>query len=223
MPRIADPRELDSKRFGRLPSPRQPRSREALDRFIESGEQLLEDHAFEAASVAEIAARAASSVGSFYRLVGTKDELLRAIHDRFLDESEDLIEAALSVERLAAADAPAILRAFVALLVDVFARREGLLRALIVRSSAEPEFRASVQALNTRLEDRLVLLLAPHVAQIGHPRPHQAIRFGVAVVLGALNQNTFAHTAASRNSPSLVRELTRVLATYLSLDPNRST
>jgi AcrR family transcriptional regulator len=220
MPQNARIRESDEKRFGRLPRPRQPRSRESLDRLIEAGEQLLEEHAFETASVTEIASRAGSSVGSFYRLVGTKDSLLRAIHDRFFSESEEQIESELSVERLADRDAAFILRTFVALLVDVFARREGLLRALIVRSSAEPEFRASVQALNTRLEEQLVLLLASHHARIGHPRPRDAMRFGVAVILGALNQNTFAHTAASRDTPALVRELTRVLSAYLSLTPD---
>jgi AcrR family transcriptional regulator len=187
--------------------------------LIEAGEGLLEEHAFEPASVAEIAARAGSSVGSFYRLVGTKDELLRAIHDRFLSESDEQIEAELEVARFDGVDAQAILRAFVGFLVDVYTRREGLLRALIVRSSAEPEFRAGVQALNSELEQRLVALLAPHRARIGHPRPREAMRFGVAVVLGALNQNTFAHSAEARNTPALVRELTRVLGAYLSLDP----
>lgn len=218
MARRGGPDTPDVKRFGRLPRPHQPRSREALDRLIEAGESLLEEHAFESAAVSEIALRAGSSVGSFYRLVGNKDELLRAIHDRFLGESQEQIEAALAPGALADLDAPAVVRAFVAFLVDVYARREGLLRALIVRSSAEPEFRIGVQALNTRLEERLGLLLAPHRARIGHPRPREAIRFGVAVVLGALNQNTFAQSATAKNTPALIRELTRVLTAYLALD-----
>lgn len=218
MPRAAGPPGPAANRFGGLPRPQQPRSREALDRLIEAGERLLEEHGFEAASVAEIAGRAGSSVGSFYRLVGTKDQLLRAIHDRFLSESNAQIESDLAVERLADRTAVEVVRVFVAFLVEVYARREGLLRALIVRSSAEPEFRAGVHALNARLEERLVLLLAPHRASIRHPRPREAMRFGVAVVLGALNQNTFAQSAEARNTTALVRELSRVLCAYLSLD-----
>jgi AcrR family transcriptional regulator len=201
-----------------IPIPRQARSRDALESLLAAGEALLEAHRYEAAPVAEIASRAGSSVGSFYRLVGDKDRLLRAIHDRFLEDSHAELERDLSVERFAGRDAAAIVRAYVATLVDIYARREGLLRALIVRSSAETDFRRRVHALNDALETRLAELLAPHRARIAHPRPREAIRFGLRVVLGALNQNTFVHSPESRDSALLVRELSRVLIAYLALD-----
>jgi AcrR family transcriptional regulator len=201
-----------------IPIPRQARSRDALENLLAAGEALLEAHRYDSAPVAEIASRAGSSVGTFYRLVGDKDRLLRAIHDRFLDDSHAQLERDLSLARFADRAADAIVRAYVATLVDIYARREGLLRALIVRSSAEPEFRARVHALNDALETRLADLLAPHRARIGHPRPREAIRFGLRVVLGALNQNTLVHSPESRDSAALVRELSRVLIAYLALD-----
>ncbi|MEX2206873.1 MAG: TetR/AcrR family transcriptional regulator [Myxococcota bacterium] len=198
--------------------PRQARSRDALEQFVRAGEELLAAHEYESAAVGEIARRAGSSVGSFYRLVGDKDRLLRAIHDRFLDDSHARLENELSEPRFAGREPAAIVRVFVATLVDIHARREGLLRALIVRSSADPEFRARVHALNDALETRLATLLSPYRARIGHPRPREAIRFGLRVVLGALNQNTFAHSPESRDTSLLVRELSRVLVSYLALE-----
>lgn len=201
-----------------LPRPRQARSRDALDQLIAAGEALLAEHAYETAPVGELARRAGSSVGTFYRLVGDKDRLLRAIHDRFLDDSQELLERELAPARFEGREPTAVVRAYVATLVDIHARREGLLRALIVRSSAETDFRARVHAVNDALETRLADLLAPHRARIRHPRPREAIRFGLRVVLGALNQNTFTRSPESRDSALLVRELTRVLVAYLGLE-----
>ena len=201
-----------------LGRPRQARSRDALEKLLAAGEELLAAHQYESAAVGEIARRAGSSVGSFYRLVGDKDRLLRAIHDRFLEDSYAELESDLSPARFAGKSPVAIVRAFVATLVEIHARREGLLRALIVRSSAEPEFRARVHALNDALESRLATLLAPHRARIGHPRQREAIRFGLRVVLGALNQNTFVHSPESRDASLLARELARVLVAYLALE-----
>lgn len=204
--------------LGGLPSPQQSRSRDALLRLLAAGERLLEDHAFESASVADVAALAGSSVGSFYRLIGNKADLLRAIHERFLADSHDRLDVELAEERFAGRSPEQIARGYVDFLVDVYARREGLLRALIVRSSAEPEFREGVHLLNATLEDKLAALLAPQRARIGHPRPNEAIRFGVAVVLGALNQHTLAGAAGAHRGPALARELARVLCSYLALD-----
>lgn len=198
--------------------PRQARSRDALERLLAAGEALLEAHEFEAAAVGEIARRAESSVGTFYRLVGDKDRLLRAIHDRFIEESHAQLEQDFAPARFAGREPDVIVRAYVAHIVGIYARREGLLRALIVRSSAEPDFRARVHALNDAIELRLVDLLAPHRARIRHPRPREAIRFGLRVVQGALNQNTLVHSAESRDSALLVRELARVLTSYLALE-----
>jgi AcrR family transcriptional regulator len=202
-----------------LPSPRQARSRQALGQLLEAGEALLEEDAFESASIAEIAARAGSSVGSFYRLVGDKDRLLRAVHARFLDASHALLEERLDPAHFTERSAGGVVHAFVAFLAEVYASREGLLRALIVRSSSDRAFRLGVHTLNDAVEARLAGLLAARPDEVGHPRPEEAVPFGVKVVLGALNQNVLVHSPELRDGQALVRELARVLCAYLAIEP----
>lgn len=167
--------------------------------------------------MAGIASRARSSVGSFYRLVGDKDRLLAAVHDRFLAESRERIERELAAGAFEGQPAESIVRGFVALLVEVHVRRAGLLRALIVRSSDDPAFRARVHALNAQLEERLVALLRPHRRALLHEPGDEAIRFGARVALGALNHVTLVRSPEVRHPARLAQELARVLARYLGV------
>ena len=200
------------------PRPQQARSRLALERFLATGEQLLAQDRFESTGVAEIAQLAESSVGTFYRLVGDKDQLLRRIHDDFIANSSALIEERLDPEQHRGASLASVLSTFVSLLVEIYLDREGLLRALIVRSSADPAFRQRIHALNHHIAGCLDVLVQPRMSQIGHPRPEPALRFGINVVLGALNHHTLVHSLASRSPELLTTELTRILTAYLDLE-----
>ncbi|MCX4244031.1 TetR/AcrR family transcriptional regulator [Paraliomyxa miuraensis] len=197
--------------------PKQERSRRALERLVETGEALLAAHRFESTGVAEIARMAGSSVGTFYRLIGDRDRLLCIVHDRFLEHGHALITERLDPARFEGAPLHRVLRGFVALLVEVYAAKEGLLRALIIRSSAEPSFRERVHALNDHLGVALAALVQPRLDQIGHPDPESAIVFGAKVVLGALNHHTLVRSLELQNPSALVEELGRVLVRYLDV------
>lgn len=200
--------------------PRQARSRAALLRLLDVGDTLLAAHAFESTGVGEIARLAGSSVGTFYRLIGDRDRLLCLLHDRFLAQSHALIERRLGPERFEGAPLGAVLRAFVELLVEVYSQREGILRALIIRSSADASFRERVHALNGHLAASLGALVRPRRAAIGHPDPEAAFEFGAKVVLGALNHHTLVHSLQMQSPAVLVDELTRVLVRYLDVPEN---
>jgi hypothetical protein len=114
-----------------------------------------------------------------------------------------------------------VLRAFVALLVEVYSTREGILRALIVRSSGDVSFRERVHALNEQLGQSLAALAEPRLAAIGHPTPLAALQFGAKVVLGALNHHVLVGSLETHRPAVLVEELTRVLVRYLGVEDAR--
>ena len=62
---------------------KQARSRLTLHRLLSATEALLEHGGLEAATVPEIARTAGVSVGVVYRRFAGKDELLRAVYERF--------------------------------------------------------------------------------------------------------------------------------------------
>ncbi len=197
--------------------PTQARSRAALERLIAAGEDLLAVHAFETTKVADIAARARSSVGTFYRVVGDREQLLCLIHDRFMVDSQALLEERLDPAHFVGRPLSTVVRAFVGLLVEVYTGREGLLRALIVRSSADPAFRARVHALNRHVAAALHALVTPRAKEVGHPQGAAMFAFGTEVVLGALNHQTLVGGSLRDDPAALRAELSRVLLTYLGV------
>ena len=65
------------------PEPMQERSRQAFERLLQVGEQLLAENRFDEIGVADLAKLAETSVGTFYRLLKDKDTLSRLLLQRF--------------------------------------------------------------------------------------------------------------------------------------------
>lgn len=194
--------------------PTQARSREALERFIAAGEQALIDNQFEQLSIAELAAMADSSVGTFYRLFTDKEILFHFLHERFVLHAKALVDEALDENRWEAADIADILSELVHTLARLYGKKEGLLRALIIRCSSDVGFRKDIQGVNQHISNKLTPLLVSRMQEIGHPKPTEAIAFGINVVMGTMNHHTLAGLK-NMSMKVLVRELTDVLLSYL--------
>ena len=65
--------------------PQQVRTHATLGKLLDAAESLLDEKSWSEISVAEIAAKADSSVGAFYRRFSDKDALLHSIHERFVE------------------------------------------------------------------------------------------------------------------------------------------
>ena len=66
----------------RVSVPKQARSRETFDRFLDATEALLVERPYEEVTIAEIVLRAERGNGSFYSRFGDKDGVLLALTDR---------------------------------------------------------------------------------------------------------------------------------------------
>ncbi len=197
--------------------PTQARSREALERFIEAGEQSLADNTFEQIGVSALAKLAKSSVGTFYRLFDDKEVLFRLLYDRFVQETKQLITDTLDEERLAGVSAAGVLSALIEALASLYCNREGLLRALIIRSSSDVGFRAGLHSLNKLMADKLTPLLDARKTEIGHPNSDEAISFALSVVLGTMNHQSLAGQSFMSNT-HIVTELEELVFSYLRID-----
>ena len=197
--------------------PNQARSQEALDRILAAGEALLADNAFEEAGISLIAARANSSVGTFYRLLENKDNLSLLLLQRFFSQVTVAVDELCAVERWADKDLNLFAHTFIQSFVNIYAGRRGVLRALILRASRSREFRDRVHQLNDYTADKIVQVLSRHRDQIHHPDPTMAMPTAVHIVLGALNQHTVAGTLGALSPTQLIGELTRVFTAYLTI------
>ncbi|KQV80281.1 hypothetical protein ASD15_15595 [Massilia sp. Root351] len=196
--------------------PSQARSRQALERLLATGEQLLAENRFEEIGVADLARQAQSSVGTFYRLLGDKETLSRLLLDRFFGDLVQQLEALTAPARWDGLPLEDFVRATVAMFVAINRGRQGVLRALIIRSSRDADFRDRVHQINHLVSQRIIAVLHTKAGAIQHPDPAQAMRVLPPVLLGVLNQHTLTGSLAFLPPAELEQELTRLALRYLT-------
>ncbi|NVD97544.1 TetR/AcrR family transcriptional regulator [Massilia sp. BJB1822] len=198
-----------------LPEPGQERSRQALERLLLASEKLLAENRFEDAGVAELARLAQTSVGTFYRLLGDKETLSGLLLQRFFSDLAERIEALTELRQWEGRSLEDFVRAAVALFVSIHRGRQGVLRALITRSSRDLQFRDRVHRVNQLISQRTIAVLASKSAEIRHPDPAQAMMVLPPVLLGILNHHTLTGSLAFLSDAALENELTRIAMKYL--------
>lgn len=200
-----------------LASPTQARSKKALERFLNVAAELLANNTFEETGISQIAQLAESSVGTFYRLLGDKDILLYAVHERFVKESQSAIDE--SIEALLRDDLSASERIdrFIRTLITLFAQREGLLRALIRRSSSDLQFRQRFHQLNAAIGQAFCRIVLAQPQAIRHPYPDQAADLAAHMMLASMNYYTLTGSLGMTPAESIPQELSRLVLNYLEV------
>lgn len=208
-----------------LRTPQQARSRATLDRLLAAAAALLAERRFEEASVAQIVARAGSSVGAFYARFRDKQALLQHLDERLFEGGRALWDSWLEPARWRDVPAAEIVGQLVTLLVRKRRQNRGLLRALALytRSGADTRFLQRAAGLSEHVLGRLSELLVARRSEIGHPQPLLAIRTGLFMVDAAVREAVlFDEVAYARLSDArLAAQLTRAYLAYLDIRRSR--
>lgn len=202
-------------------SPRQARSRASRERILDAAEAVVAAKGFEDAAIAEVVARAGSSVGVLYARFRDKRGLLHALHDRYQREAEARLDAALDPASWRAAPLARLVQGLVRALVLLHRERRGLARAFAVEAPRDPELRARRDRLAQHVAARLAERLRARSGELGHHHPERAAAFGVAVVAGAVEGAIlFDRLRTGSLAPSdddLAAELSRLFLAYLGV------
>ena len=201
--------------------PQQARSQETLHRILDAAEELVAEKGFEDAPISEIVRRASSSVGAFYARFEDKNGLLRALSGRFVEQAMATADAALDPARWEGATIPQILRAVVGFLVSIYRERAGLIRAFVIRNQTDLDFRARQDRISLYVKSRVCDLLLARAAEIHHPDPDRAVRFGINLVFNALEDvvlfGELRPSALALSDGEFAAELTRAYLAYLGV------
>jgi len=173
-----------------IASPTQARSKKALERFLNVAAELLANNQFEETGISQIAQLAESSVGTFYRLLGDKDVLLYAVHQHFVEQSRTAVDSLVADLTRQPLPLDAQVEAFIRGVVRLFDGSEGLLRALIRRSSMDPQFRQRFHQLNAHIGQAFASIVLSHRDSLQHPAPEQAADLSAHMLLSGLNYLT---------------------------------
>jgi AcrR family transcriptional regulator len=201
--------------------PKQARSEETLWRILDAAEALIAEKGLADASIPEIVRRAGSSVGGFYARFKDKNELLRALEERFFVELGGRLDALADPVRWNDAPVATIVAACAQELVSVVRSRHHLITAFLYRGIQDPEFRRDALRFRRRVSDRLSALLLLRRSELSHPEPEIAIDLGVQSAFALMLQDALygetrvAGRALTREG--LVRELTRAFLAFLGV------
>jgi AcrR family transcriptional regulator len=202
--------------------PKQARAERTLHRLLDAAESLIEERGASDVSVPEIARRARSSIGGFYARFRDKNELLRALEERFFAEQRARVEALTQLDAWAGASLPQIVPGCMCELVQVFRERRELIRAFVGRAVSDVEFRGAAIAFEREVADRVGAMLLAIPGAVRHPRPQQAMSIGIAIVFGSMIATVLfgdpRHDFARLSDDEVAEELSRNFLGYLSLD-----
>ncbi len=203
-------------------TPKQARSRETLYRLLDAAEALIDEKGLADASVPEIARRAGSSIGGFYARFKDKNELLRALEERFFLQVTEILETLAEPTQWGRASLSEIVEASLAELVRTVSERARLIAAFMVRATSDPDFREDALRFRQRVAARISDLLLTRRDEIAHPEPEVAIDLAVQLAFGFMLQHVLhgESRAAGRalSEPQLVQELSRSVIGYLVLE-----
>ena len=193
--------------------PQQARSQDTLDRILDAAEGLVSEKGFDDTTVADVVARAGSSVGAFYARFHDKDGLLYALYERYLAQAMATADAALEPSRWEGVGVAGILRAVVRFLVSIYREQEGLIRAFVIRNHTDGEFRARQARLSHHVNEGLGRLLLARVDEVRREPYERSVAFGLAMVFATLEGLMLFGETRSRDLRLTDDELATELAT----------
>jgi AcrR family transcriptional regulator len=201
--------------------PQQARSRETLSRLLKAAEELLNEGGLEAATVPAIAERAGVSVGVIYRRFPDKDNLLRAVFERFFVRTRENNMATLQSLANVYIPLPVLVRKIVHGTVEGQRRTRHILRALIhfYRTHHDRSFKRAAIQMNREGVKAVATLLMAHASEFQHPNPEQAIEFALlsigAVLYATVLEQEPLYTLSDPDA--MEAELTRMIFMYLGI------
>lgn len=206
----------------KISKPKQARSKQTMENILDTAQQMLIESTFDKSSIQEIVKKANSSVGSFYSIFKTKNNLLECLLDRYQDW---LIEI---VQEFNNQDIPKDIVSRSTLLIQEFIRvnqqESGMLRARHIynitklKSIPESHLKKSEQFLQ-----ELVKFFEPCMHEINHPDPEKALTF-ILTVIDIFIENKiifgelFNKNQTSLNNQELHEECLRMFLNYLEVN-----
>lgn len=172
-------------RSTKIRQPVQKRSRAALARIFESANALISARPFDQVSVSEIAVKAGVSVGSVYQRFKTKDDLLWALYEDYLEQAEHQFEHAFE-EEPKDADIQAYVHTVIRTVATLFQSRRGVVLSLLLRYRQSPE--DIPKSFITRINKVYDLAMA-HLAQASAYSPsNPKIRFAFSMIVASCRE-----------------------------------
>jgi AcrR family transcriptional regulator len=166
--------------------PKQTRSREALERVIETATSLLDEVGLAGFAIHEISRRSNVSIGSIYARFASREDLLRVVQVRVLEEIHREQIEITDESHWKGLTLQATLRGFIKEYALSLERHAVALRSFMSLASSDPVIAKMGKSAYCELEARVHQLLLKHKTEIHHPDPQFAVELCFRIAYSAL-------------------------------------
>ncbi len=212
----------DSRLLSSVSRPKQARSEQTLYRLLDAAEELIQEKGLGDVSIPEIVRRAKSSVGGFYARFKDKDELLRALEERFLHRLDEKVVELADPGHWELATTAEIVESCMNELVSTYRAEHNMINAFLVRAVVDVEIRDEGMRFRQRVSSRISDLILTRRDEISHPEPEVAIDLAVQLAFGLMLQNViFGEIRAGDrvlSDTAIEAELTRNFLAYVGIE-----
>lgn len=201
---------------------RQSRSQRTQEALLDAAEALVAEKGADATSVADVAARAASSVGAFYHHFRDKRALLHALFERMSEQYRATLRDALDSTRWEGASVADILEGYLEFALATARERPAGKAAGLEASRSDPALAERYAELGAEMSRGLRALLLARREEIGHPDPALATDFVLEQLASMIQRRLdepFPGPLAARPDEAFVREALRSACAYLQVEP----
>jgi len=194
----------------------QTRSKATRDAMLAAGRALLASNDFGSLTIADIAASAGVSVGSFYGRFRDKEAFFAVLVQELFEDSALQVNETFLMARDRGSEE--IVSDMVNFLTEFYRRHQGVIRAILKHASNRPDSWSPAKRGGARLKDTMVVTLGPQLGHIADSQREFRIRFAMHLLFGAL-----VHTVLNDPGPikladrKLEQELKRAFCAYLEI------
>lgn len=185
--------------------PKQVRSEESARSAIDAVLGLISERGLASVSIAAVAERSGVSNGSIYHRFGSRDGLIAAAQQQYLDEL-DLAYVELLDEVRALNDEREAVRFLAERVLSVFSERREVLRAFIIESPGSPQLVARGYDSTRTFMERTADFLVERFSRVERSRAH-----AFAVLLRAIAFSQITFDDAVETEHELANMLVRLL------------
>lgn len=179
---------------------KQKRSLKTYESLIRTGFRMLEEHEFEAITIADLARRAGYSVGAFYARFQSKDEFFEAMLSHHFEDRARSREALL-----ASTSNETLVNDLIEDLVSYYWKRRRFWRAALVRSMRDPGFWEPIRQHGHEFANMFIARVSEHAQRELTEDEDTNIRFAFQIALGTIN-----NTIINRPGPIFMGQKTFV-------------
>lgn len=205
-------------------APKQDRSRASFERVLDAATTLLAEKGYAQFTLSELSRRAKVSIGSIYCRVQSKDDLIRQVQVRTLEQYD--LEFGALINRLRRKSMPLteLVPAAVKELGEFHRRHAAILSAFMARAPADPVIEATGRKAYQQTVLDFKMLLLERRKEIRHPDPdravetcHSVIYSSVARFLGLSSRDAIGEG----NWAELIEDLGQMSLCFLLSDRKR--